>query len=52
MIGNWVLSEPSKFSSTSEGDAILGVAALLLLVGATLQVAGIIVSYRSRSSAD
>jgi hypothetical protein len=49
--GNWAVTEPLGAGSvdrTAEGDTILGIAALLLLIGATLMVISLVVSYRSR----
>jgi hypothetical protein len=56
VFGNWVISEPADDSGslarTSQGDALLGFAAFLLLVATTLMVVSIVVRVRSRQAAE
>jgi hypothetical protein len=51
VFGNWVVAQPvadGAWDRTSEVDVILGVAALMLLVGVSLMVTALVVRYRSR----
>jgi uncharacterized membrane protein YtjA (UPF0391 family) len=47
--GNWVVTQSNEsLSGTSQGDAVLGIAALLFVVSVALQIVGLVVSKRAQ----
>jgi hypothetical protein len=49
VFGNWVVSQPGEsFAGTSQGDALLGVAAFLVVVSFVFTLTGLIVGQRAR----
>jgi uncharacterized membrane protein YtjA (UPF0391 family) len=48
LFGNWVVAQPDEsLAGTSQGDAVLGIAAFLFLISLVLQIVGLVMSRRA-----